>query len=124
MENSKACQDTDFPTKVIKENADIFADIFLASVDDSVEKSDFPSSLEDEDITPVFKKADRDSKNNYRPVSILQIYLKYLSDVFSVNCTVLRLNFRQNLVEFLWFSQRSQYAVLPVTQAWKVGVCS
>lgn len=52
------------PTKIIKENADIFADIFLASVDDSVEKSDFPSSLEDEDITPVFKKADRDSKNN------------------------------------------------------------
>ena len=28
---SKSCQDTDIPTKIIKENADIFADIGLAS---------------------------------------------------------------------------------------------
>ena len=45
LETSKACQDTDILTKTIKENADIFADIFLASFNDSVEKSNFPSSL-------------------------------------------------------------------------------
>ena len=42
LETSKACQDTDIPTKIIKENADIFADILLASFNDSVEKSNFP----------------------------------------------------------------------------------
>ena len=36
LETSKACQDTDILTKIIKENADIFADILLAK---------FPSSL-------------------------------------------------------------------------------
>ena len=71
METSKACQDTDIPTKIIKENADIFADILLASFNDSVEKSNFPSSLKQANITPVFKKGDRNSKDNYRPLNIL-----------------------------------------------------
>ena len=44
LEASKTCQDTDIPTKIIKENADIFADILLASFNDSVEKSNFHHS--------------------------------------------------------------------------------
>ena len=31
LETSKVCQDTDIPTKIIKENTDIFADVLLAS---------------------------------------------------------------------------------------------
>ena len=38
-ETSKARQDTDIPTKIIKENADICTDILLSSFSDSVEKS-------------------------------------------------------------------------------------
>ena len=71
METSKAYQDIDIPTKIIKENADIFADILLASFKDSVKKSNFPSSLKKVNTMPVFKKGDRNSKDNYRPVSIL-----------------------------------------------------
>ena len=50
---------------------DIFTDILLASFNDSVERSNFPSSLKKAIITSVFKKGDRNSKDNYRPVSIL-----------------------------------------------------
>ena len=64
-------QFTDILTKIIKENADIFADILLASVNDFIEKSNLPSSLKKANITPVFKKRDRNSKDNYRPVSIV-----------------------------------------------------
>ena len=71
METSKACNDTDIPTEIIKVNADIFADILLANFNDSVEKSNFPSSLKNANTTPVFKKGDRNSKDNYRPVSRL-----------------------------------------------------
>ena len=39
LETSKARQDTDIPTKIIKENADICTDILLSSFSDSVEKS-------------------------------------------------------------------------------------
>ena len=50
---------------------DIFVDVLLTSSNDSVEKSDFSSSLKTENITPVFKKGDRSSKDNYRLVSLL-----------------------------------------------------
>ena len=46
LETSKAFEDTDITSKIIKENADIFADILLAKFNDSVEKSNCPSSLE------------------------------------------------------------------------------
>ena len=71
MQTSKACQDIDIPRKVIKKNADIFADILLASFNNFVKKFNFPSSLKKANLTPVFKKGDRNSKDNYRSVSIL-----------------------------------------------------
>ena len=90
LETSKACQDTDIPTKIIKENADIFADILLASFNDSVEKSNFPSSLKKANITPVFKrKVTEILRITTDQSAYFQICLKYLSDVFFVNYTVL-----------------------------------
>ena len=71
LDASKACQDTDVPTKILKENADIFADFLHASFNEFVKKSEFPSVLKQANITPVYKKGERECKNNYRPVSIL-----------------------------------------------------
>ena len=47
-------------------------------------------------ITPVFKKGDRNSKDNYRPVSMLPNLSKILSNAFFVNFTVLCLSSCQN----------------------------
>ena len=71
LNSSKAGQSTDIPTKIIKQNSDIFADFILTSFNQSVANFIFPSSLKNADITPVFKKGDRNLKDNYRPVSIL-----------------------------------------------------
>ena len=72
LDTTKACQDTDIPTKILKENADIFSDFLFAYYNASVVKSSkFPSILTLADIIPVFKKEDKECKNNYRPVSIL-----------------------------------------------------
>ena len=73
LETSEACQDTDIdiPTNIIKENADVFADIFFASFIDSVKKSNFPFFLKNANITSVYKKGGRNSKDNYRPLRIL-----------------------------------------------------
>ena len=49
--STKASQDTDIPTKIIKDNADIFSDFH-----NSVTTSIFPSSLKQAIITPIFKK--------------------------------------------------------------------
>ena len=72
LEITKACQDTDIPTKILKENADIFSDFLFAYYNASVVKSSkFPSILALADARPAFKKGDKECKNNYRPVSIL-----------------------------------------------------
>ena len=54
----------------------IFSDILHSSFNDSIYQSEFPSILKLANITPVFKKGDRNSKENYRPVSILSNILK------------------------------------------------
>ena len=70
LDSSKACQDSDIPTKVIKSNSDIFTDA-LYSEFKSLETSVFPPSMELANVTPVHKKGYRSEKDNYRPVSIL-----------------------------------------------------
>ena len=81
LDVSKACQDTDIPSKIINENADIFASYLHSSFNTSVTNSEFPSVLKQANITSVFKKEERYSKHNYRPVSILPMLLRYLNDV-------------------------------------------
>ena len=72
LDPSKASHDNDIPTKIIKENADIFSLEFICmSVDHSIDNNIFPSTLKLANITPVFKKGSANSKENYRPVSIL-----------------------------------------------------
>ena len=67
----KACQDTDIPTKVIKNNSDIFADFFFLNLNNCITSSVFPSNLKNAEITPVHKKDSKNTESNYRPVSIL-----------------------------------------------------
>ena len=81
LDASKACQDTDVPTKILKENADIFADFLHSSFNEFVKKLEFPSVLKQANITPVFKKGERECKNNYRPVSILSNVSKILEGI-------------------------------------------
>ena len=72
LDASKACQDTDVPTKIIKDNADIFTDFIHPSINASINNGDFPSFLKLANVIPVFKKDSKNSKDNYRPMSILK----------------------------------------------------
>ena len=49
----------------------MFANVLVSNFNDSIEKSNFWFILKNATITPVFKKGDRNSKDNYRPVGIL-----------------------------------------------------
>ena len=59
LDFSKACQDTDIRSKIIRENADIFASFLHSSFYTSVSNSEFPSVLKQANITPIFKKRER-----------------------------------------------------------------
>ena len=73
--HTKACQETDKPGKIIKEDSYIFSEVLYLSFNASVNDGNFPSVFKFTDVTLNFKK---DSKDNYRPNSIL----KNLAKVF------------------------------------------
>ena len=73
---NKASQYSDIPTKIIKENSDIFSSFICESINNSIKSSIFPSCLKHADVTPLHKKCNKSLKENYRPVSILPILSK------------------------------------------------
>ena len=82
LDSTKAVQNSDIPTKIIQENSDIFGDFIFANYNECKNSSVFPSLLKLANITPVHKKESKNSKNNYRPVSILsnisKIYERFM----------------------------------------------
>ena len=56
LDSSKVSQDTDIPTKILKDNADIFSDFFLSGFNNSITTFIFPSSLKQAILTTVFMK--------------------------------------------------------------------
>ena len=122
LNSSKAGQSTDIPTKIIKQNSDIFADFILTSFNQSVANFIFPSSLKNADITPVFKKGDRNLKDNYRPVSILS----NISKTFE-RCMFQQISkFMEPLLSKYQCGFRkgynTQYCLLAMLEKWKSSV--
>ena len=76
MKLNKVSQYSDIPTKIIKENLDIFSNFICESINNSIKSSIFPSCLKHADVTPLHKKCNKSLKENYRPVSILPILSK------------------------------------------------
>ena len=71
LDVSKASQDSDIPTKIIKMNADIFAEVLCNVFNKSLEVGEFPSGIKLANVTPMHKNGSQYDKGNYRPVSIL-----------------------------------------------------
>ena len=71
LDPSKSSQQTDIPTKVLNYNSKYFAGYFHEKINFCFENSCLPSDLKFADVTPAYKKKTKNSKDNYRPVSIL-----------------------------------------------------
>ena len=76
LNKNKASQKSDIPIRIIKDNVDIFADFLCETVNCTIKTSNLPSCLKLADITPLHEKGRKDTKENYRPVSILPILSK------------------------------------------------
>ena len=71
VDASKTPQGDNIPTKIIKENSDIFSNFIYQSFNYMIDVCIFPTSLKLANITPVYKKGSKNSKENYGPVGIL-----------------------------------------------------
>ena len=54
LKSKKACQGSDIPVKIIKENINIITNFIYKNFSNSLLSSYFPSNLKNPDITPVF----------------------------------------------------------------------
>ena len=108
--------------KILKENADYFAEVIGIQFNESISSSKFLSSFECPNITPIFKDQSRNHKNNYRPVSILHAVLKFfeklvnnqLSTYFGKILSKIQCGFRKG------FS--TQHCLLLMIEKWKHAV--
>ena len=66
LSDKKACQASDIPVKIIKENRDLIAYFRLHNFNNALSCSEYPASLKYAHITPIFKKDDKTDNTNYR----------------------------------------------------------
>ena len=71
LDTSKSTQSQDISFKIIKGNADIIANFILQNFIKCIIDGKSPDQLRKADVSPVFKKGNRNDKTNYEPVSIL-----------------------------------------------------
>ena len=70
LQTATRIQQNNIPTKILKENSEVFARYFHKNISFCIENSIFPSDLKIADVTPAFKKKSKTSKDNYRPISV------------------------------------------------------
>ena len=71
IDSSKAYQNGNIPPKILKDNREIASLVLAYDINKCIDRGKFPNNLKKSDVTPTFKKDDKLSKENYRPISIL-----------------------------------------------------
>ena len=114
----KATQNTDIPIRILKQNSDISGNYICDFFNECVGKDVFPSILKNTNITSVFKKGFRGSKDNYRPVSIIpiisKIFEKLLSKQIIIFLSKYQCGFRKGY--------NAQNCLLAMIEKWKKAV--
>ena len=107
LNDKKAVQSTDIPTKLIKEFCDFFSEFIYKSINHCITEGNFIADFKKAEVLPLYKNDGRADKSNYRPISILsnvsKIYgrclYNQLYDCFDKNIfSEYRCGFRKALV--------------------------
>ena len=97
LDTSKTTQQGDIPTKIIKDNKEIFSYFISTSFNNAVNKGFFPDELKYADIKPIYKKELRNEKENYKRVIILPNLSKSLNVVRMINLKITLIGYCQNI---------------------------
>jgi hypothetical protein len=122
LDSAKACQDTDVPSKVIKDNAELFTDFLHPCINECFESSLFPAFLKNANITPIHKKGSKNFKGNYRPISILPNVSKIFErPIFNQMGTFFEKIFSNYQCGFRK-GYSTQHCLLAMLEKWKMAV--
>ena len=116
------------PTKIIKNNPNIFSKFFQANLNNTIETSTFPEQLKYVPVKPVFKNDFRTDEKNYKPISILpnvcKIYErclnKQLKEYFQALLCKCQCGFRKGNKRVISVINNSVInALLPMIEKWR-----
>ena len=74
----KACGPDDIPGRLLKEEAPWLAEPLIQLYNLSLQSGVLPRDWRRANVTPVFKKGDKHSPSNYRPISLTSLVVKCL----------------------------------------------
>ena len=122
LDPRKATQNTDIPVIILKQNSDIVGNYICDFFNECVDKAVFPSILKKANITPVFKKGFRGSKDNYRPVSILPIISKIFEKLIEKQIVIYMDKFLSKYQCGFRKGHDAQHSLLAMIEKWKKAV--
>ena len=120
LPSNKASISNDIPITIIKSFVHCYCEKLTSIFNDCLEESKFPNLMKIAEITPVFKKLDNTSKDNYRPVSTLSNFTKlFESLIFTQLNRYMQNKFSKYLTGF-WKNHNTQNSLFRMIESWKV----
>ena len=119
LDCTKASQDADIPSNIIKENPDIFANFLYFNYNKAVSDCKFPTTFKNASVSPIYKKDSRLEEKNYRIISILPSLSKTYKRIMHSQ----RSAYFDNILSKYQFGFRqgysSQQCLLVLIEKWK-----
>ena len=117
---TKSCGPDKIPPKFVKMSADILDKPMVEIINDIVLKSKFSERAKEANVPPIFKKSDRTSKLNYRPVSLLNIFSKILERWMKDKIEPFVNNFLSTFISAYRKNHSSNHVLLRLLEEWKI----
>ena len=97
VDTNKPTQESDIPKKLLKPFNNVIVVYLQENFNNCLKKGTFPNGFKKAVIHPTNKKDCKTKKSNYRPIIILQIYLKFMNGFYMTKCILISVTFPLNI---------------------------
>ena len=120
LPSNEASISNDIPISLIKNFASCYCEKLASIFNDCLKENKFPNLIKIAEISPVFKKLDNASKDNYRPISTLSNFTKLFESIlFTQLNRYMQNKFSKYLTGFRK-NHNTQNSLLRMIESWKV----
>ena len=100
LPSDKASISNDIPISIIKNFATCYCEKLASIFNDCLKENKFPNLMKIAEISPVFKKLDNTSKDNYRSISTLSNFTKLFESILFMQHRFMQNKFSKYLKKY------------------------